>query len=212
MASFMSRTALFLLLSAVALFAAEAIPASRNFHVVQHRLDLAAEISKFCQSTQNATLCTKILQPYEGIHFDQFKALDITLDSTSEQAKLTLAAIESLFFKKGLSKSTKDSLKICKDQYKSILGSIKEAKAMVATKNVIEAKYKVSAVISFYEACSDSFDIGETIPFAAQSEPVFQIGGNCLDILAAMEKALPATPVVMNSPPSPYSNVIGTIS
>ncbi|MED6119433.1 hypothetical protein PIB30_011798 [Stylosanthes scabra] len=216
MASFMSRTPLFLVvfLATAAAFAtaADAIPVSRNFHIVQHRLDLSEEIGKFCQNTTNSTLCSKILQPhFESEHFDQFKALDIILDATNDQAKLTLAAIQTLNANKDTPKTTKDSLKICKGQYKNILDSVKETKATLASKNVIDAKFKASAIISFYESCKDSFD-GAPVPFAEQAEPVFDLSGNCLDIITAIQSTLPAPPLVMNSPPSQYSNVIGPIS
>ncbi|MED6222533.1 hypothetical protein PIB30_065320 [Stylosanthes scabra] len=214
MASFMSRTTLFIVvvLTAAVFATADAIPVSRNFHIVQHRLDLSEEIGKFCQNTTNSTLCSKILQPhFESDHFDQYKALDITLDATNDQAKLTLDAIQTLSANKDTPKTTKDSLKICKGQYKNILDSVKETKATLASKNIFDAKFKASAILSFYESCKDSFD-GAPVPFAEQAEPVFDLGGNCLDIIAAIQTTLPAAPVVMNSPPSQYSNVIGPVS
>ncbi|KAH1231708.1 hypothetical protein GmHk_09G024539 [Glycine max] len=99
------------------------------------------------------------------------------------------------------------------DQYKSMLDAIKETKAAIANKDIITAKFKFSAVLSFQAACKDAFEDGK-IPFFEDSDAVYNLGGNCLDIIADMEKAQgpQKMPPVQQSAPSAFSNVIGTVS
>lgn len=212
----MSRTSLILIISLSSLILL-ANAATRPLHIVRHdpMVDPKAELLKFCKITTNPNLCAQTLEPhYTGIKgaLEPLRALEIAVEATNNQTKKTLAIIDELLAKKDASKDLKDSLSVCKDQYSSILDSIKETKDSIAKKDVLTAKYMFSAVLSYQATCKDQFE-GLDFPFANDSDAVFQLGGNCLDIIADIQKAIPQklAPIV-NSPPSAFSKIIGTIS
>lgn len=205
-----SKTSLILFISLSSLlFLATA---TRNIHI--GRPDIHSDITEFCKKTTNPALCAETIHPhFLKNRIEPFKALDIEVDATLAKAKKTLANIQTLESKTGTTKSSKDSFDICKDQYKSMLDAIKETKAAIANKDIITAKFKFSAVLSFQAACKDAFEDGK-IPFFEDSDAVYNLGGNCLDIIADMEKAQgpQKMPPVQQSAPSAFSNVIGTVS
>ncbi|KAK7303541.1 hypothetical protein RJT34_14448 [Clitoria ternatea] len=191
--------------------------ARNNIIHIFHRT-LQPDLIEFCKKTTDPDLCTKTIQP----HFPKgglnpYKALEVEVDATRVEAKKTMGTLQSLLSKRGTvstmssSKSSNEGLKICKEQYSSMLDSIKETKAAIAKQDIITAKFKFSAVLSFQASCKDAFQ-GEQFPISESSDAVFNLGGNCLDIIADIEKATPQKPSPVQSTPSPYSNVIGTIS
>ncbi|KAJ1420926.1 Pectinesterase inhibitor domain [Sesbania bispinosa] len=199
-----SLTSIFLLTNAV--------PSSRNIHIVHH--DLRSDLQDLCQKTTNPILCAKTIQPFLGNSaVEPLKALDVEVDATFNQTKKTMDIIGDLLAKQDNPKSIKGSLDTCKQQYSSILDSIKETKDAIANHDVVTAKFKFSAVISFQQTCQDEFK-KSNFPFADDSDAVFQLGGNCLDIIADIEKrSPPPTPTAaVQSAPSEFSDVIGTVS
>ncbi|TKY72355.1 Pectinesterase inhibitor [Spatholobus suberectus] len=203
---------LFISISSLLLLLANAVPSTRNIHIV--RRDLRSDLSEFCKKTTNPNLCAQTIQPH-FLHgaLEPLKALDAEVDATLDKVKKTLAHIQTLLAKQGASKSMKDSLDICKDQYGSMLDAIKETKTALGENDVITAKFKFSAVISYQGSCKDAFE-GEAMPFTEDSDSVFQLGGNCLDIIADMEEAAgpQRMPPPVQQPPSAFSNVIGILS
>jgi len=212
--NFTSKTLLFTITLVSFLFIGNAIASSHDIHVVHH--NLKPDLLNFCKKTTNPTLCEQTVQP----HFiksilDPIKALDFEVDAALVQTQKTLAVIGELLKKPGISISFKSSLDICKDQYGMILDSIKLTKDAITKHLFYEARSQFSAVISYHAACKDSFEgiEKEYSLLAHDSDALFQLGGNCLDTIADLEKSqgpkneVPMTP----SPPSAFSNVIGTL-
>lgn len=208
-----TKTIILFTISLLFLGTTNSIPSSRNIHVVKH--SLRSQLTDFCQKTTNPTLCAKTIQPHflTGV-LDSFKALEVEVDATLDQTKKTVAIIGELLKRHDISKSLKGSLDTCREQYDNILDSIQETKDAIARHDVITAKFKFSAVLSYQASCKDAFEGIETeFSFSADSDAVFQLGGNCLDIIADMEKASgPPKVESVKSTPSPFGNVIGTIS
>lgn len=208
---FKTKTVLFAISLTSLFFLTNAIPSNRNIHVVRH--SLRSDLLEFCKKTTNPNLCAQTIQP----HFlksalDPFKALEIEVEATLNQTKKTVAVIAELLAKHDISKSLKDSLDTCKEQYSSILDSIRETRDAIAKRDVITAKFKFSAVLSYQASCKDAFEgLEKEFSFASDSDTVFQLGGNCLDIIADLEKAFPQKETPVQSTPSPFSNIIGTI-
>ncbi|XP_061373649.1 uncharacterized protein LOC133315982 [Gastrolobium bilobum] len=210
---FMSKTNLLIVSLTSLLLLANDVSSSRDIHVV-HRNLRSDLLDDFCKKFTNPTLCAETIQPHYNNHaLDPLKALEIEVDATLNQTKKTAAIIDELLSKPDVSKPLKVSLDTCKEQYNSILDSIKETKEAIATHDVITAKFKFSAVLSFQATCKDEFE-GTKMPFADDSEAIYQLGGNCLDMIADIEKTSgpqkEAAPV--KSTPSAFSSVIGTIS
>ncbi|XP_004486400.1 pectinesterase inhibitor-like [Cicer arietinum] len=209
---FTTKTIFFITLSSL-LFVGNAIPSSRDIHVVRHNLQ--SNLLEFCKKTTNPTLCQQTIQPsYTNNVFDPYKALGVEIEATLNQTKKIIGIISELREKQETSKSLKDSLDICKDQYNSILGSIKETKDAIANRDVRTIKFKFSAVLSYQASCKDAFEgMEKEFAFAKDSDVEYQLGGNCLDIIADLEKSEPKNEDPLpQSPPSASSNVIGTIS
>jgi len=212
--NFTSKTVLFTITLVSFLLIGNATAESHDIHVVHH--NLKPDLLNFCKKTTNPTLCEQTVQP----HFiksilDPIKALDIEVDAALVQTQKALVVIGGLLKKPGISKSFKDSLDICKDQYGMILDSIKLTKDAITKRWFHEARSQFSAVISYHAACKDSFEgiEKEYSLLAHDSDALFQLGGNCLDTIADLENSqgpkneVPMTP----SPPSAFSNVIGTL-
>lgn len=102
------------------------------------------------------------------------------------QVEKTSKLISVLLARPGNSKDLGDSLQICKEQYGNIMDSMAEAKSQVAQRNVIEARFKFSSVVSYYESCNDSFTKG-TSPIVEEAQGVYDLAGNCLDIMKAIQ-------------------------
>lgn len=102
------------------------------------------------------------------------------------QVEKTSKLISVLLARPGNSKDLGDSLQICKEQYGNIMDSMAEAKNQVAQRNVIEARFKFSSVVSYYESCNDSFTKG-TSPIVEEAQGVYDLAGNCLDIMKAIQ-------------------------
>ncbi|KAE9594822.1 putative pectinesterase inhibitor domain-containing protein [Lupinus albus] len=192
---------------------------TRPFHIVHH--DIRSDLLKFCEHTTNPSLCAETIQPHvlDG-DIDPFKALEIEVEATLNETKKAIAIIDELLLTKNNinNKSLMSAFNTCKEQYNYILDSIKETKDAIAQHDLIEAKFKFSAVISYQSTCMDEFEHVEC-PFAEDSETIFNLGGNTLDIIADLEKTvapqqpIPTAPSTDSSQSSSTSiNVIGTIS
>lgn len=132
------------------------------------------------------------------------------------QVETTSKLITSLLAKPDNSKDLTESLQICKEQYGNILDSIEESKNQVAQRNVIEARFKFSAAISLQVSCNDSFTAG-TSPIVKEAQDVFDLAGNCLDIMKAIEdresrRRRGGSPVTSPSVPSPCQGQVGLCS
>jgi len=175
--------------------------------------DLREDLNELCKKTTNPTLCSQTIKPRVTENtIEPIKALQVDVDATLAGAKQALTKIKSLESQKTSKKSTKDSLNVCEEQYNSMLDAIAETKDAIAKNDVVTAKFKFSAVLSYQAACQDNFDSGK-IPFTEDSEAVFKLGGIALDIIAAIEKSMPPVNLPpVQSAPSEFSNVIGTVS
>ncbi|CAI8590430.1 unnamed protein product [Vicia faba] len=191
--------------------------ADEDIHVVNHNLQ--SDLTGLCQRTTNPTLCLETIRPHllKG-SITPIKALDAEVEATHEQTKRTMDFIGTSLAKSSTSKSLKDSLAICREQYQGILDTIKETKEAIANNDFTTAKLKFSAVLSYQGSCKDAFEgMEKEFFFSHDSDNLFQLGGNCLDIIADIEKAEgPKTEVVPTvstpSTVSTFSNVIGTVS
>ncbi|KAG2395517.1 uncharacterized protein HKW66_Vig0071070 [Vigna angularis] len=208
---FIPKTSFILLVTLSFLLLTKPVLSSRDIHIVQR--EIQEDINQLCQKTTDPALCANTIKP----HFAQnklsaIKALDVEVEATLAEAKTALGKIQTLENKKDNTKSTKDSLDVCDDQYNSMLDAIEETKQAIAKNDVTTAKFKFSAVISYHSACRDTFKGGVT-PFDKDSNAVYKLGGIALDIIADIEKSLPpprSTPT--QSAPSAFSSVIGTVS
>ncbi|KAK7246117.1 hypothetical protein RIF29_40976 [Crotalaria pallida] len=212
---FMTKT-LLLIVSLSSLFLLSDAYRRSRIHAV-HRDVISSDLLKFCEVTTNPNLCAQTIQPHflDGVNLDPFKALEIEVEATLNETRRTLSIIEELLEKNNLNKSLRDSVKTCKDQYHSILDSIRETKEAIAQRNLIEAKFKFSAVISYQSTCKDQFEnANNKCPFAEDNEIIFQLGGIALDIIATLARQEPAPPVptTTSSQSSQSISVIGTIS
>lgn len=146
-----------------------------------------ARVWSICKPATNPVLCYKTILPIVLTgKFNIYKTLEIEIAATKLQVDKTAAAINSLIATPGVSKSMADSLSVCKEQYDNMIDSIAETVALVAKRDVSEAKYKFSAVISYHQACNDQFDAG-TSPITNDAQGVFDLGSNSLDIMHAIE-------------------------
>ena len=68
-----------------------------------------------------------------------------------------------------------------------MLDSIQTSLNYVSRRDVIEAKYKFSSVLSYHASCNDAFGKGEVSPIANDAKLVYDLGGNCLDIMKEIE-------------------------
>jgi pectinesterase inhibitor-like protein len=189
-------------------------PPMGKMHIVNRNF-LKPDLLDFCKKTTNPTLCENTIQPhFFKRHLDPSEALKVEVDATLTQTQKAIVIINELYAKSGISKSLKDSLDICKEQYGLILDAIKETKDAIATRNWVEARAKFGAVVSCQQACSDSFEgIQKEFTFASDSKAIFDLGGNCLDMIVDLQKSEPQNdPPMTQSPPSPFDNVIGPIN
>ncbi|KAF1895477.1 hypothetical protein Lal_00044128 [Lupinus albus] len=215
---FMMSKTLILVVSLTFLFLlTNAVPSTRPLHIVHH--NIRTDLLNFCKHTTNPSLCAQTIQPHINHHddLDPFKALEIEAQATLNETKKTIAIINELFAENNLNKTLMDAIKTCKKQYRNILDAIRETKDAIAQHDLIEAKFKFSAVISYQSTCKDAFEDVEC-PFAKYSETIFNLGGNTLDIIADLQKIMapqePTLPVPSTSSQSSSTsiNVIGTIT
>ncbi|CAK8531167.1 unnamed protein product [Lathyrus sativus] len=192
------------------------VESSKDLHVVEH--DLRSDLVALCHKTTNPKLCLDTIKP----HFlkrevTPLQALEVEVDATHEQTVKTIDVIGTSLAKHKGSKSLKDSLAICKDQYSSILDAIKQTKEAIKNQDFSTAKMQFSSVLSYQASCKDAFEgMEKEFSFSNDSDAVFQLGGNCLDIITDMEKTEgpPKTPQIVPTPtsfPTKFKNVIGTI-
>ncbi|CAK8531166.1 unnamed protein product [Lathyrus sativus] len=117
-----------------------------------------------------------------------YRALEIEIQATQVQVLKTATSIATLLWKSTSNKDIADSLTICKSQYRNIVEAVTESVSLVSKRNVGEARFKFSAVISYYLACKESFEEGQiTSPIAADAQVVHDLSGNCLDLMKAIE-------------------------
>ncbi|KAL9320640.1 hypothetical protein ACSQ67_012479 [Phaseolus vulgaris] len=206
---FTPKTYLTLLITISSLLLTKPVLSTRDIHVTHQ--ELREDLNELCKKTTNPALCSKTIQPHVSeTTLEPIKALNVEVDATLTGVKAALTKIKSLEALNNNEKSTKKSLSVCDEQYSSMLDAIAETKLAIARKDVVTAKFKFSAVLSYQAACQDNFQDGK-IPFNEDSEAVFKLGGIALDIIASIEKNMPPLPPV-KSAPSAFSSVIGTIS
>ncbi|KAK7331254.1 hypothetical protein VNO77_25474 [Canavalia gladiata] len=175
-----------------------------------------ARLWNICKPTTNPILCYKTIFPQViNSSFNIYKALEIEIFATQKQVENTSSLMTTLLAKPGNSKDMIESLQTCKDQYNNILDSIQDALKQVANRNAIEARFKFSAVLSFHSTCNDQFTNGNS-PIANEAQVVYDLGGNCLDIMKAIEdkenrRKRGVTPILppITPPTGPCVGVIG---
>ncbi|ESW19501.1 hypothetical protein PHAVU_006G130500 [Phaseolus vulgaris] len=176
-----------------------------------------ARVWALCKPTTNPVVCFKTILPHviTAKKFNAYTALEIEIIITRELVVNTTNLITTLLANPSNSKSLNDSLEICSDQYDNMLDSIKDAMSQVALRNAGEARFKFSAVLSYLSACTDEFD---NSPIVKEGKELYDIGGNCLDIMKAIEdreSRLRRRGATVGSPPavpSPCQNEIGPCS
>ncbi|KAG4946106.1 hypothetical protein AAZX31_15G122700 [Glycine max] len=187
-------------------------------HAARAPRTIQTRLYSLCKPTTNMDLCYKTILPeVVGLsRFSNYKALEVEILATQKQVETTSKLITSLLAKPDNSKDLTESLQICKEQYGNILDSIEESKNQVAQRNVIEARFKFSAAISLQVSCNDSFTAG-TSPIVKEAQDVFDLAGNCLDIMKAIEdresrRRRGGSPVTSPSVPSPCQGQVGLCS
>ncbi|XP_058765266.1 uncharacterized protein LOC131638726 [Vicia villosa] len=146
---------------------------------------LNPEIMKLCVDGENVPLCVETILKHMKGPFDPLKALEIAVDATLVQAKTVAGTIQKLLKDPSTDKRALDALGICNTEYDDMLDTIKEAVDLLQQQNVVDAYYKISAVISLKGTCDDAFveSPGVEMPFSQDSATLFQLSGNCLGIM-----------------------------
>ncbi|KAL2323721.1 hypothetical protein Fmac_028100 [Flemingia macrophylla] len=154
-------------------------------HVAQQ---LSPEILSFCTGTENPSLCADTIGPYLDGTFDPVKALQSQINATLSKATDIAANISALLDDPATEAAALDALRICQSEYSSMVDTIKETVHLVEQQNVVDTYYKFSSVISYKSTCDDAFleSPGVHSPLADASDLLFQLGGNCLDIMNAI--------------------------
>ncbi|XP_004486562.1 uncharacterized protein [Cicer arietinum] len=149
-----------------------------------------ARIWNMCKPTTNPVVCYKTILPEatKTQKFNMYKALEVEIQAAQTQVIQTATNIATLIFQSSNNKDVSDALNTCKDQFSNIVDAITESVDLVSKRNVGEARFKFSAVISYYSACKDAFtESNITFPIAADAQAVYDLGGNCLDLMKAIE-------------------------
>ncbi|XP_061373648.1 uncharacterized protein LOC133315981 [Gastrolobium bilobum] len=162
-----------------------------------------------CKSTTNPVICYQTILPQVSGEFNIYKALVAEILATQNQVKRTSSLIAALLAKQGISNSLSESLNTCQEQYSNMLDAIDDTIKEVARRNVVEARFKFSAVLSYQASCNDEFIDGPS-PIANEAQGVYVLGGNSLDLMKVIEdregsKPPPSSPAV----PDPCKGVIG---
>ncbi|CAJ1875106.1 unnamed protein product [Sphenostylis stenocarpa] len=157
-------------------------------NLIRRTFKASPEILEFCKGTENPTLCSETIAPHIQGPFDPIKALEVEMKATLNQSLKVTEFISDALANPNTDKRARGALSICKSQYKSIKGTIKEALELLEQQNVVDAYYKFSSVLSDQSTCEDAFaeSPGVTIPFAEDSIGVLDLGGNCLAIMDGM--------------------------
>lgn len=79
---------------------------------------------------------------------------------------------------------SKDSLRICKEQYGFAMDSLMKAKLALEKHDLGSLNSELSAVTTYASTCDDTFaeSPGETSPLADDDAEVSHLGSNCLAI------------------------------
>ncbi|KAK7412803.1 hypothetical protein VNO78_04439 [Psophocarpus tetragonolobus] len=169
-----------------------------------------------CKGTTSPGVCYRTILPeVAGLaQFNIYKALEVEVVATQKEVQKTYDQILSLLGQAGNSKDTNDTLSDCKEQFEDMFDSIDDSIKLVAKRDAGEARFKFSAVLSYLASCTDDFTAPS--PIAAQENIISDLGGNCLDIMKAIEdrdtrRHFPLTPLP-SSPPSPCSHQVGLCS
>ncbi|XP_028781873.1 pectinesterase inhibitor-like [Neltuma alba] len=146
------------------------------------------ELGQLCKDTENPGLCIRTILPTLHGRLDPYQALVTEIDAAAHYTRRALGIIDRLMAQPNNPKSLSDSLSTCKEQYGNILDSIQTTLGVVAKKAMYDARVSLSAAISYQQTCEDTFkESGVDLPFARQSKHIFQLTGNCLDIMRALE-------------------------
>ncbi|KAK7303542.1 hypothetical protein RJT34_14449 [Clitoria ternatea] len=147
-----------------------------------------ARVWTICKPTTNPLVCFKTILPQALTgRFNIYKALEVEIAAAQQQVNKTASSINTLLARPDNSKDMAESLSTCKDQYENIVDAINDTVKQVSTRNVVEARFKFSAVLSYHSTCNDEFG-KEKSPIANDAQGVYDLGGNCLDIMKAIEE------------------------
>ncbi|KAL2341514.1 hypothetical protein Fmac_009454 [Flemingia macrophylla] len=190
---------------------------------------MQARVWAICKHTTNAMACFKTILPeaLAAKHFNVYTALETEVLATQQKVQTTLDRIDAIVADPATGKSTARSLKGCREQFVFAMDSLNKSIALVAKRNAAEAKFEVSAVISFQTSCGmyfdDMFGSGEPNPVEKESQGVYDHAGISLDIMTAIQDredrrhrgvtntTTPATPAAAAAA-SPCQNTVGTCS
>ncbi|KAG4981733.1 hypothetical protein AAZX31_10G012300 [Glycine max] len=156
--------------------------------VAKNAKQFSPEILKFCSGTEHAALCAETIAPYLAGEFDPLKALEMEINASMEKAKEIGGNIKKMLDNPATEKKAIDALGICQSQYDDMVDSMKEGVDLVRQQNVVDARYKLSSVLSYKSACDDAFteSPGVHIPFPEDITKLFQLTSNCLAVMDAI--------------------------
>ncbi|KAG2395516.1 hypothetical protein LR48_Vigan09g184600 [Vigna angularis] len=177
-----------------------------------------ARVWSLCKPTTNPVVCFTTILPHVITlrKFNAYTALEIEIETTRELVVNTTSLVNRLLTNPTNSKDLNDSLQICSEQFDNMMDSIKETMTVVALRNAAEARFKFSAVLSYLSACTDEFN---NSPIVKEGKDLYDLGGNCLDIMKAIEdresrrrRGQPMGSPIVGPPPAvltPCQNSVG---
>lgn len=156
---------------------------------VYQNASVPPELLKLCKDAENPTLCARTILPSLNGTLDPYEALLTEINVTARYTRRAIGMITTLMAAPNNSKSLADCLSTCKEQYGYILDSVKDTLATISSKDMYGSRVSFSSVISYQQGCEDTFKESPDVdfPFARQSKLIFQLAGNCLAIMEALE-------------------------
>ena len=148
-----------------------------------HHVDPA--LKSICKDGENPELCAATIAPFmSNGPIDPVKALEVEIAASVNQTKKIAATIAQLLKDRNTPKAAKDALDVCRKSFDDVLDDLKDAVSAFGTKDVGRARTMLGAVITMESTCRDAFaeTPGVECPFAADSQTLYQLAGNCLAI------------------------------
>jgi pectinesterase inhibitor-like protein len=142
------------------------------------------EIKNICnEGGDKTTRCIETLSKLFQGPFDVVKALEIEVNATLGTAKAIFDNINTLLNDSSTDKGAIDALNICREEYDSMLDSIKSALESVLQKHFADAYSQMSAVISYKSACQLGWDESPGVQKPYDETTLIESTVICVDIL-----------------------------
>lgn len=160
-------------------------PSSVDWFLAVLYLKVDPTLSSICKKTDYAAICVSTIAPLlRGRRADPMSVLKAEITAATVRFKAARQLVGKLAANPTSTKTMKDCLSVCLENYDSALDSLQASLRAIDGRDRGTLSSELSAVMTYVETCNDAFRESPTVksPVSLAASHLAKIGSNCLAI------------------------------